>query len=326
MTRNVESRRKAGSDPQGLAPNASSRPHPLFAPASVAVIGASPTPEKQGNVAIRYLKRAGFASRIYPVNPAGGEIEGLRVFTPSKTCPNASTRIHRRPAAAVTPAVVHECAEAGLGAIIIGASGFAEMGNDAGRQRQAEIAEIARAAGMIVLGPNTNGIWNRIAVSPSASTPRTASHAARPGSVAAHSGALFDSLFPGSHHSAAASPSSCRSATRPPRHSRRARGASPTETESSASSWRHCRTAPAFTRLALAARAGKPSSRSSLAARPPAPRQRWRIRAGWRAARAPTMRSCANAACRSCDRSRPWRPRARCCPTSACCGSPATLG
>ena len=41
----------------------------LFTPHSVAVTGASATPEKQGNVAIRYLKQAGFAGRIYPVNP-----------------------------------------------------------------------------------------------------------------------------------------------------------------------------------------------------------------------------------------------------------------
>ena len=52
----------------------------LFEPKSVAVIGASATPDKQGNNALIYLQRAGFAGRIYPVNPAGGEIAGLACY------------------------------------------------------------------------------------------------------------------------------------------------------------------------------------------------------------------------------------------------------
>src|SRR5713101_6605447 len=53
---------------------------PLFQPAHVAVIGASSTPGKHGNVAIRYLQRAGYPGRISPVNSAGGEVEGLACY------------------------------------------------------------------------------------------------------------------------------------------------------------------------------------------------------------------------------------------------------
>ena len=81
--------------------------------------------------------------------------------------------------------------------MILGASGFAEMGSDAGRQRQREIVETARAAGMIILGPNTNGIWNahhKLALG--FNTSHGEPMMAGPISIAAHSGALFDSFIP----------------------------------------------------------------------------------------------------------------------------------
>jgi len=45
-------------------------------------------------------------------------------------------------------------------AAIVGASGFAEAGTAEGHQRQDEIAWLARRAGMRLIGPNTNGIYN----------------------------------------------------------------------------------------------------------------------------------------------------------------------
>src|SRR5262249_37872200 len=53
---------------------------PLFRPAHVAIIGASGTPGKQGHTSLRYLQQGGYGGRISPVNPAGGEIEGLTCY------------------------------------------------------------------------------------------------------------------------------------------------------------------------------------------------------------------------------------------------------
>lgn len=170
---------------------------PLFEPQSVAVIGASATPGKQGNAAVVYLKRTGFAGRIYPINPAGGEIEGLTCYRAIGEVPERVDCVFMVIPASATPAAIEACAKAGVRAVIIGASGFAEMGTDAGRQRQDEIARIARDAGMCILGPNTNGVWN---ASHTLSLGFNTSHgeAMTPGpiSIAAHSGALFDSFIP----------------------------------------------------------------------------------------------------------------------------------
>src|SRR5262245_51086574 len=60
---------------------------PLFQPAHVAVIGASSTSGKHGNIAIRYLIRAGYRGRISPVNRNGGEVEGLACHRSIKDAP-----------------------------------------------------------------------------------------------------------------------------------------------------------------------------------------------------------------------------------------------
>ena len=53
---------------------------PLFAPHSVAVIGASTDPLKIGGRPISFLKASGYAGRILPINPRSKEIQGLPAF------------------------------------------------------------------------------------------------------------------------------------------------------------------------------------------------------------------------------------------------------
>ena len=170
---------------------------PLFQPAHVAVIGASSTPGKQGNAALRYLLQCGYPGRISPVNPSGGEIEGLICYPSIKDVPGPVDCVLTVIPAALTVAAIRDCAEAGVRAAIIGANGFAELGTEAGRARQAELTAIARASGMRIVGPNTNGILN---ATDRLSLGYNTSHGdpllPGPVSIAAHSGALFNSLAP----------------------------------------------------------------------------------------------------------------------------------
>jgi acetate---CoA ligase (ADP-forming) len=170
---------------------------PLFQPAHVAVIGASSTPDKHGNIAIRYLVRAGYRGRISPINPNGGEVEGLACHRSIKDVPGpVDCAFLVVPAGAVIGAM-RECAEAGVRSAIIGANGFAELGTAEGRARQSELTTIARASGMRIVGPNTNGILN---ATDRLSLGYNTSHGdpLHPGpvSIAAHSGALFNSIAP----------------------------------------------------------------------------------------------------------------------------------
>ncbi len=181
--------RPAGSDPDRL--------RPLLAPDSVAIVGASSTPGKYGNTVVKYLQNAGFKGRIYPINPEGGLHDGLQFYKSLADVPERIDCAFTVIPAAATPKVVEQGAAAGVRAMILGASGFAEMGSDAGRKRQDEIVETARASGMIILGPNTNGIWNAhhglaLGYNTSHGEPMRRGSI----SIAAHSGALFDSFIP----------------------------------------------------------------------------------------------------------------------------------
>ena len=170
---------------------------PMFKPKSVAVIGASATPFKHGNVAVKYLIAGGYAGAIYPINPAGGEIEGLKAYPSLRDVPGDVDCALILVPAAGTLAAMEDCAAKGVRAVIIGSSGYAEIGTAEGRQRQDVITHIARAHGMRVLGPNTNGIWNANA---KLSLGYNTSHGdpTTPGKVAivAHSGALLNSIAP----------------------------------------------------------------------------------------------------------------------------------
>ena len=69
--------------------------NPLFYPQSLAIIGASADPTKFGNVILGAIQEIGFAGKIYPVNPEGGEINGLPVFKSLKEIPHPE-RFRRR--------------------------------------------------------------------------------------------------------------------------------------------------------------------------------------------------------------------------------------
>ena len=143
------------------------------------------------------MQRGGFPGAIFPINPAGGEIEGIACYTSLADVPQRiDCALMVIPAAASVDAV-REAAEHGVKSLIIGSTGFAELGNAVGRARQEEIVSIARASGMRIVGPNTNGIYN---ASDRFSLGYNTSHGEplNPGpvSIAAHSGALFNSIAP----------------------------------------------------------------------------------------------------------------------------------
>ena len=169
----------------------------LFNPRSVAIIGASAVVGKQGAAALRYLRQGGFPGAIYPVNPAGGEIDGLTCYARVSEIPGPVDCVLTVIPAAATLDALRECAAKGVRAAIIGANGFADLNTPEGHAREMELRDIARAHGMCVVGPNTNGIWN---ASGRLSLGYNTSHGdpmvAGPVSIVAHSGALFNSVAP----------------------------------------------------------------------------------------------------------------------------------
>ena len=127
----------------------------LFEPSGVAVVGASRTEGKIGHVAMANATE--FEGLVYPVNPSGsGELFGSE-FVPSVTEIDGPVDLALCcvPGPAM-PDVLEECGEAGIGAAVIYASGFAEAGPE-GEELQDAIVDVADKHDISLLGPNTSG-------------------------------------------------------------------------------------------------------------------------------------------------------------------------
>jgi acyl-CoA synthetase (NDP forming) len=132
---------------------------PLFAPRSVAVLGVSRNPSKLGYRLLQNVRDGGFAGTIHPVNPSGEPILGLAtVATVEALPPGVDLALVSVPAAAVPGAVAALAARRARAAVIL-SSGFGEVDGD-GRDAQAELLRIARAAGLRLVGPNCMGVFS----------------------------------------------------------------------------------------------------------------------------------------------------------------------
>jgi len=128
----------------------------LFEPRSVAVIGASQTPHKAGNDVIKNILANEFGGKLYLVNPKGGEILGHRVYPSIQDLPDRiDLAIIILPATA-TPQAIRDCAAKGAKAIVMAASGFAEV-DEQGEKLQQETIRAIRETGVRAIGPNTSG-------------------------------------------------------------------------------------------------------------------------------------------------------------------------
>jgi len=132
---------------------------PLFDPRSIAIIGASNDVQKFGGRPIRYSVEGGYKGAILPINPKGGEIQGLKAYRDIREAPGpVDLVIVSVPAAGVVEAI-ERCAEAKVRSAVIFSSGFAELGGE-GEAWQARLAEIAQTNGIRLVGPNCMGMLN----------------------------------------------------------------------------------------------------------------------------------------------------------------------
>ena len=135
------------------------RPSAALNPQSVAVIGASENPEKIGGRPIKYMLRAGYQGRIFPVNPNRPVIQGLKAYPDIASIPEAPDLAIVAVPGMGAVAAVAACAKRGVKVAVVITSGFGETG-EKGRRAQDEMVRSARASGMRIVGPNTQGIAN----------------------------------------------------------------------------------------------------------------------------------------------------------------------
>lgn len=129
----------------------------LFEPRSVAVVGASKDPKKIGYTVVHNIISSGYKGKIYPVNPAGGDVLGLKAYAAIEEIDDEVDIVCTTIPAKFVYASVKSCADRGVKYNLIITSGFSEIGNS---EEEKKIAEYSRARGMRVIGPNIFGVYS----------------------------------------------------------------------------------------------------------------------------------------------------------------------
>jgi len=129
---------------------------PLFAPRSIAVVGANTRSWIAGTVRDN-LRAMGSETRCHFVNPKYDELLGQPCFPSLDSLPERpdAVVVALNPLRAAT--VTADAAAAGIAAVIIPGGGVVE-GGPAAAAMQAEVADIARRHGLALVGPNCMGV------------------------------------------------------------------------------------------------------------------------------------------------------------------------
>jgi acetyltransferase len=166
----------------------------IFAPETVALIGAREKPGSVGRTILENLQAGGFRGSIYPVNSKRHRVLSIKAYPSIGCVPQAVDLAIVATPATTVPEVIGECAKAGVAGAVVISAGFKECG-EAGAELEKEIR--VRRGTMRVIGPNCLGI-----MVPHAGLNATfAATMARAGSVGfiSQSGALCTAILDWSH-------------------------------------------------------------------------------------------------------------------------------
>ncbi len=130
----------------------------LFEPAGVVVAGASTHPGKFGFVSLHNLLAAGFPGRIAATNRDGATVLGIECVPALDDLPAGSADLVFvcTPQGAV-PEVLRQAAAIGVRVAFLASAGYGEAGEE-GRREQAELVALCEELGILLIGPNGQGV------------------------------------------------------------------------------------------------------------------------------------------------------------------------
>ena len=130
----------------------------LFEPRGVVVAGASTHPGKFGFVALHNILRHDFPGAVFATNREGGDILGRRALTTVDELPEGAVDlVFVCTPAAANPELLKACAAKGVRAAFVTSAGYGEAG-DEGRAAERALVELANQLGMLLAGPNGQGV------------------------------------------------------------------------------------------------------------------------------------------------------------------------
>ncbi len=130
----------------------------LFEPRGVVVTGASSHPGKFGFVSLHNLLANGYAGGVYGTNLSGEEVLGIETVADIADLPDAAIDlVFVCTPASANPDLLRACAARGIRAAFLTSAGYGEAG-EAGRRAQAELVALADELGILLAGPNGQGV------------------------------------------------------------------------------------------------------------------------------------------------------------------------
>jgi acetyltransferase len=165
---------------------------PIFAPKSIAVIGATEREGSVGRTIIWNLMSNSFGGAIFPVNPNRSSTLGIKAYPTIAEVPDLIDLAIVVTPAPTVPGIIKECVDVGVKGAIIISAGFKEAGSE-GAALEQQVLEEARRGQMRIIGPNCLGVMN-----PGSGLNATfATAMAHPGSVGfiSQSGALCTAIL-----------------------------------------------------------------------------------------------------------------------------------
>jgi acetyltransferase len=164
----------------------------IFAPRSVALIGATEKEGSVGRTILRNLISSPFGGTVYPVNPKRPNVLGIKAYPDIKSVPERVDLAVIVTPAPTVPGIISECVDAGAKGAIVISAGFKETGAEGAKLEQ-QILEHARRGKMRIIGPNCLGVMMPLI----GLNATFASTIARPGNVAfiSQSGALLTAIL-----------------------------------------------------------------------------------------------------------------------------------
>lgn len=136
---------------------------PFFKPRGIAIIGASSRVGSAGYQIIQHATAMGFSGGIYPVNPTVKEILGLATYKRVTDIPGIVDLALMMVPAGASLEVAEDIAlrskkRGDLKAVVVGSTGFSELGTQDGIRLETELLKILSEQGIRVIGPNCIGI------------------------------------------------------------------------------------------------------------------------------------------------------------------------
>ncbi|MFO5494909.1 MAG: acetate--CoA ligase alpha subunit, partial [Cuspidothrix sp.] len=164
----------------------------IFAPKTVAIIGASEKPGSVGRTLLWNLITNPFNGTVFPINPKRNSVLGIKAYATIFDVPEKIDLAVIATPAPTVPQIISDCVKAGIKGAIIISAGFKEAGTK-GIALEKEILEIAHRGKIRIIGPNCLGVMSPI----SGLNATFASKMAQPGNLGflSQSGALCTSIL-----------------------------------------------------------------------------------------------------------------------------------